>query len=116
MLLFIYYSITLDNIDISTLNKDKAPASTNNVEIYNKETLSNKIRKLTVTNTQLMIDKIKIEKVKINLEADKVQLFGEKNSLIVKRKEFRTEIVALYVAGFSNVLIYRHQDPLLRPI
>ena len=63
-----------------------------------------------------MTDKMKTEKTKVNLEADKVRLFGEKNSLVVKRKELRTEIVALYAVGSSNVLIYGHQNPFLRPI
>ena len=52
------------------------------------------------------------EKAKVNLETDKVQLFGEKNSLIVKREELRTEIVVL---NATNVLIYGHQDPFLKP-
>ncbi len=52
------------------------------------------------------------EKAKVNLEADKVRLFGEKNSLVAKKKEFRVEIVVLNVA---NVLVRSHQDPPLRP-
>jgi len=40
----------LDNIDISTLNKGKTSASTNGVEAYNKEALSDKIYRLTATN------------------------------------------------------------------
>ncbi len=36
--------------DISTLNKGKAPASTNNIEAYNKEALDDEIHKLIVTN------------------------------------------------------------------
>ena len=47
LLLFIYYSITLDNTDMSTLGKGKIPASTNSVEAYNKEAFKDKIRKLT---------------------------------------------------------------------
>ncbi len=42
------------------------------------------------------------EKVKVNLETDRVQLFGEKNSLVVKKEELRTEIVVLNVI---NVLV-----------
>ncbi len=45
------------------------------------------------------------EKVKINLEADKTRLFDEKDSLVVKRKELRIEIVILNATGLSNVLI-----------
>ncbi len=45
------------------------------------------------------------EKAKVNLEADRVRLFDEKNSLVVKREEFRTEIVTLNAA---NVLVRSH--------
>ncbi len=72
---------------MSTLGKGKASVFTNDVEAYNKKTLSDKIRRLTTTNVQLMIDKIKTEKVKVNLKANKVRLFGEKNSLVAKKKE-----------------------------
>ena len=50
------------------------------------------------------------EKAKINLEAYKVRLFDEKNSLVVKREELQAKIVALNAAGSSNVLVRRHQD------
>jgi len=46
-----------------------------------------------------MIDKMKIEKVRVNLEVDRVRLFDEKNSLVVKREEFQAEIVALNIAN-----------------
>ena len=98
----------MNSTDISTLGKGKAPVSTNNVEVYNKETLDDKICRLTTTNTQLMTDKIKTEKVKVNLEADRVQLFDEKNSLVAKRKELRTEIVALYAVGLFNIPVRSH--------
>ncbi len=55
-----------------------------------------------------MTDKIKIEKVKVNLKADKTQLFDEKNSLIVKREKLRVKIVALNVTGPPNIPIYRY--------
>ncbi len=55
-----------------------------------------------------MIDKMETEKTKANLETDKVRLIDKKNSLVAKRKKLRTEIVALNVAGFSNVLTYSH--------
>ncbi len=58
---------------------------------------------------------MKIEKVRVNLEANRVQLFGEKNFLVVKREELRAEIITLNAAGFSNVPIRRYQNPLLRP-
>jgi len=48
------------------------------------------------------------EKAKVNLEADRTQLFDEKNSLVVKKEEFRTEIVILNVAGSSNVPVCRY--------
>ncbi len=60
-----------------------------------------------------MTNKIKIEKVKINLEIDKVRLFDEKNSLVAKREELRTEIVVLNAV---NILIRGYQDPFLKPI
>jgi len=34
-----------------------------------------------------MTDKMKIEKIKANLKADRTQLFNEKNSLIAKKEE-----------------------------
>ena len=34
-----------------------------------------------------MTNKIESEKVKINLEADRMRLFDEKNSLVAKREE-----------------------------
>ena len=116
MLLFVYYSTTLNNTDISTLNKDKASASINSVEAYNKEILSDEIYKLIATNVQLMINKIKTEKARVNLEADRTRLFDEKNSLVVKREKLRTEIAVLNTAGPLNVPVYKHQDPFLRLI
>ncbi len=106
---------TLNNTDISILNKGKTPASTNNVETYNKKILGDKIRKLITTNVQLMIDKIEIKKIRINLKTDKIRLLDKKNSLIVKKEKLRTEIVILNVARSSNVPIRNHQNPLLKP-
>ncbi len=63
-----------------------------------------------------MINKIKTEKTKVNLEADRIQLFNKKNSLVVKKEEFQTEIAILNTIGLFNVLIYRYQNPLLKPI
>jgi len=103
----------LDNTNISTLGKGKAPVSTNDIEAYNKETLNNEIRKLTATNTQLMTNKIKTEKTKVNLETDKIQLLDEKNSLVIKKEELWAEIAALNII---NVLVRSHQNPFLRPI
>ncbi len=114
LLLFVYYSTALDNTDISTSGKSKASVSTSGVEVYSKEVLSDEIRRLIATNAQLMTNKIKTKKAKVNLEADRMRLLGEKNSLVVKRKEFRTEIVTLYTAGPSNVPVRRYQNPLLR--
>ncbi len=84
------------------------PVSTSSVEAYSKKALGDKIRKLIAANAQLITDKIETEKVKVNLEADKARLFGEKNSLVAKRKEFQAEIVALNVAGYSNVPVRGH--------
>ncbi len=116
LLLFVCYSTTLNNTDISTSSKDKAPVSTNGIETYSKKALNDKIRKLTTTNVQLITNKMETEKVKINLEANKTRLLDKKNSLIAKRKELRTKIAALYTAGSSNILVRGHQDPLLKPI
>ncbi len=116
MFLFVCYSITLNNTDIFTSSKGKTPTSTSSIEAYNKEALGDKIRKLTAANVQLVTDKIETEKVKVNLEADRTRLFNKKNFLVIKREELRTEIATLNTAGSSNVLVRRHQDPLLKPI
>ncbi len=105
MLLFVYYSTTLNNTNISILSKDKAPVSINGIETYNKEILGDEIRRLITVNVQLIADKIKTEKVKVNLKADRIRLFGKKNSLVAKRKELRIEIATLNAIGLSNVLI-----------
>ncbi len=98
----------MDSTDISTSGKGKAPVFTSGVEAYSKEVLGNKICRLTTVNVQLVIDKIKTEKVKVNLKVDKIQLFDKKNSLVAKREELRTEIVVLNAAGSSNVLVRRY--------
>ncbi len=90
---------------MSTLSKGKMPVFTNGVEAYSKEILNDEICRLIIANVQLVTDKIKTEKVKINLEVDKAQLFGEKNSLVIKKEEFRAEIVTLNTTGLSNVLV-----------
>ncbi len=105
MLLFVYYSTTLDNTDISISGKDKTFISTNDIETYTKEQLTVEIQRFTVANTQLITDKIKIERTKVNLEADKTQLLKEKNSLVVKREEFRVKIAAMNIARSFNVPI-----------
>ena len=112
MLLFICYSTALDNTDISTSNKGKAPEFTNGVEVYNKEALGDEIRRLTATNIQLMTDKMETEKVRVNLEIDKTRPFDKKNFLIVKREEFQAEIAALNVV---NIPIRSYQNPFLKP-
>ncbi len=104
----LYYSTILDNTDISTSSKGKAPVSTNDIEVYNKEILSDKIYKLTTTNVQLITNKIKTEKIKVNLETNKIRLFDKKNSLVVKRKELRVEITALNTVKLFNVPIRRY--------
>src|SRR6266699_1776827 len=98
---------------MSTSNKGKTPASTNDVEAYSKEALDDEIRRLTTTNAQLMTDKIEIEKTKVNLEINRTRLLNKKNSLVVKKKELRAEIAILNVA---NVPIHNHQNPLLKLI
>ncbi len=116
MFLFVYYSIVLDNTDISTSNKGKAPVSTSSIEAYSKEALGDEIRRLITTNIQLMVNKTETEKARVNLKADRIRLFDEKNFLVVKREELRTEIVVLNIAGPPNVPIRRYQDLLLKPI
>ncbi len=87
------------------LSKSKALVFTNGVEVYSKEALRDEIRRLIMANIQLMTDKMKTEKARVNLEADRVRLFDKKNSLVAKREELRAEIVMLNIA---NVLIYGH--------
>ena len=82
-----YYSTTLNNTDISTSNKDKTPISINSVKTYTKEQLTTEIQRLTTTNIQLITNKIETEKTRVNLKANKIQLFDEKNSLIVKKEK-----------------------------
>ena len=105
LLLFVCYSTALDNIDISTLSKGKASVFTNGVEAYSKETLNDEIRRLITTNTQLITDKIETEKARVNLKTDRIRLFDEKNSLIAKREELRTEIATLNAVRLPNVPI-----------
>ena len=98
---------------MSTSGKGKAPVSTNGVKAYNKEALSDEIRRLIAANAQLMTNKIEIEKTRVNLKANKTRLFGEKNSLVAKKEKLRAEIATL---NAINVLIRGYQDPFLRPI
>jgi len=83
----LYYSITLDNTDISTSGKGKTPVSINGIEAYNKKVLNDKIRRLTTTNVQLITNKIETEKTKVNLKADKIRLLSKKNFLVAKKEE-----------------------------
>ncbi len=106
----------MNNIDISISNKSKTFISTNDIEIYIKEQLVAEIQRFTITNVQLMTNKMETERIKVNLEADRARLLEKKNSLVVKREELRAEIVTLNVAGFFNVLVRRYQNPLLRLI
>jgi len=77
----------LNNTDISTSNKGKAPAFTSGVEAYNKEVLDDEIRRLIAINIQLITNKMEIEKVRVNLKANRVRLFGKKNFLIAKKEK-----------------------------
>ncbi|SRR6266566_1634012 len=63
-----------------------------------------------------MVDKIEIEKAKVNLEVDKTRLFNKKNFLVIKRKELRTKIAVLNIIRFINILICRYQNLFLRLI
>ncbi len=78
----------------------------NGVEVFIKEQLAVKIQRFSTVNAQLITDKIKTEKIKVNLEADRARLFGEKNFLVAKRKKLRAEIATLNTAGLFNILIY----------
>ena len=104
----------MDSTDISTSGKGKAPVSTNGVEAYSKKVLGNEIRRLTTANAQLVTDKMETEKARVNLEADRIRLFGEKNSLVAKKKELRIKIATLNAVGFSNVPIRGYQNLFLR--
>ncbi len=88
-----------------TLSKGKAPVCTNGIEAYSKEVLDDEIRRLIITNVQLMIDKIETEKARVNLEANRARLFDKKNFLVVKREKLRAEIITLNTV---NVLIRSH--------
>ncbi len=98
----------MDNTGIFTSGKGKTPASTSSVEAYNKKALDDEIRRLTTANVQLVTDKMETKKARVNLEADRMRLFDEKNSLVVKREELRAEIAALNIAEPSNPLIRRY--------
>ncbi len=74
----------------------------NDIEAFTKEQLAAEIQRLSTVNVQLVTDKMETKKIKVNLEADKARLFGEKNSLVVKKEEFRVEIVMLNAAGLFN--------------
>ncbi len=91
---------------MSILSKDKTPASINSVGTFIKEQLAAKIQRLSTINIQLVTDKIETEKIKVNLKIDRVRLFDEKNSLIVKKEELRAEIAALNAAGPFNISIH----------
>ncbi len=94
-------------------SKGKAPASINDVEAFIKEQLAVEIQRLSAINAQLISDKIETERVKANLKADKMQLFGKKNSLIVKKEELQTEITILNTIGSFNTSVCSYQDPLI---
>jgi len=104
----------LNNTDISTSSKGKAPVSTNGIKTYIKEQLTIKIQQLTTTNTQLMTDKIKTERTKVNLKTNKTRLLKKKNFLIVKKKELRAEIATINATKSSNILTRSHQDPFVK--
>ncbi len=88
---------------MSTSGKGKASVSTSGIEVFIKEQLAVEIQRLSVANAQLVIDKMETERAKVNLKADRIRLFGEKNSLVVKREELRVEIVVINAAGLFNV-------------
>ncbi len=85
----------------------------NGAKAFTKEQLAVKIQRLSAANIQLVNDKIKTEKIKTNLKVNRTRLLGEKNSLIAKREELRTEIVTLNTARPFNAPVRNHQDLLL---
>ncbi len=103
----------MDSTDISILDKGKASASVSGVKVYIKEQLAAEIQRFSAANVQLINDKMETEKIKVNLEADRARLLGEKNSLVAKREELRIEIATLNAVGLSNALVRGYQDPLL---
>ncbi len=76
----------MNNTDISILSKGKALVSTSGIEVYIKEQLTIEIQRFTTTNVQLMIDKIKTERTKVNLEADRIRLLKKKELLDRQKK------------------------------
>ena len=44
----------------------------NNAEVFTKEQLAVEIQRFSIANTQLVTDKIETEKIKVNLEIDRV--------------------------------------------
>ena len=80
----------------------------NGAEAFTKEQLAAKIQRFSATNAQLVTDKMKTEKIKVNLEANRVRLLNEKNSLVAKKKELRVEIVILNITGLFNISIYNY--------
>ena len=56
--------------------------------------MAEEIRRLTTVNAQLANDKLRIEATNAKLEADRNRLINEKNILVAKREELRTELEA----------------------
>ncbi len=95
----------MNNTNIFISSKGKTSISTNGIEAYTKEQLVIEIQRFITVNVQLMIDKIEAERTKVNLEINKVRLLEEKNSLVIKKEEFRAEIAVMNTVGFFNVSI-----------
>ena len=62
----------MDNTDISISSKGKTSIFISGVEVYSKKILGDKICRLTAANVQLVTDKMETEKVRVNLEVDRV--------------------------------------------
>jgi hypothetical protein len=77
-----------------SISKGKGPVSISGVEAYSKEQLAEEIRRLTMANVQLANDKLRTEATNVKLEADRNRLINEKNILVAKREELRTELEA----------------------
>jgi len=93
----------LNNNDISTSSKAKISTSTNDIKAFNKKALKEEIRRLTITNIQLINNKLNAEITKIKLEANKTKLINEKNILITKREKLQAKLTEAVVISIISI-------------
>ncbi len=96
---------TLDNNDISTLGKAKAPTSTNGIKAFNKKILKEEICRFIITNIQLINDKLNAEAVKIKFEVNKAKLINEKNIFVAKKEELQVELTEAATASTTSIQV-----------